>query len=219
MSIVSNDIAVASYLGGDVVPTLDDAAWSRCASVPVARYWSGGTAPPARHAEARVMWTDDLLCVRFDAAQGEPLIINDAPQTEGKTMGLWNRDVCEIFVAPFADTPHTYFELEVAPTGEWVDLKVEWTPDERRTDWNYASGMTVEARIETGTVKMLMRVAWKAFGVSRPQVGDEWRANFLRCVGVDTADDVRGYLAWQPTYSATPNFHIPQAFGRMRFAL
>lgn len=218
MSIVPNDIAVASYLGGDVVPTLDDAAWSRCASVPIVRYWSGAYAPSARQTEARVLWTDDALCVRFHATQDEPLIINDAPQTDRKTMGLWNRDVCEIFVAPEANNPHAYFEFEVAPTGEWLDLKIEWSPDKRRTDLNYASGMTVEARIENGAVKMLMRVAWKAFGTTRPQVRDEWRANFLRCVGVDTANDVRGYLAWQPTFTATPDFHVPQAFGRLRFA-
>ncbi len=217
MNGVSTDIAIASYLGGDAVPMLDDAAWSRCVPIPIVRYWSGETAPPARQTEARVLWTDDALCVRFHGSQDEPLIVNDAPQTDIKTLGLWNRDVCEIFVAPFPDKPHTYFELEVAPTGEWVDLKVEWSPHERRTDWNYDSGMKVETRIEPRAVTMMMCIAWKAFGMSRPQIEDEWRVNFLRCVGVGTADDVRGYLAWQPTYTATPNFHVPQAFGSLRF--
>lgn len=223
MNEVLPDIAVASYFDGDVVPTFDDAAWMKCAPVPIARYWSGADAPSARQAEARVLWTDDALYVRFYGRQDEPLIVNDTPQTDGKTLGLWNRDVCEIFVAPFADEPHTYFEFEVAPTGEWVDLKVEWSPHERRTDWDYASGILVETRIETGAVTMMMRVRWKkAFGVSRPQVDDEWRANFFRCVGADKADganddDGRGYLAWQPTYTAKPGFHVPQAFGRLRF--
>jgi len=42
-----------------------------------------------------------------------------------------------------------------------------------------------------------------------------WRANFYR---VEGRAEPRTYLAWQPTHTPEPNFHVPGAFGRMRFA-
>ena len=69
------------------------------------------------------------------------------PQTETKTMGLWDRDVCEAFLAPNPEHPNRYFEFEAAPTGEWVDLAVHLKPGQRETEWDFESGMTTAARI------------------------------------------------------------------------
>jgi hypothetical protein len=121
--------------------------------------------------------------------------------------------VCEIFVAPDKDDPEHYFEFEAAPTGEWIDLEIRCRGDERETDWHYRSGMTAAASVEEGRVVIAMRVPWEAFG-RRPRAGEIWRANLFRCVGSGAN---RGYLAWQPTRTARPNFHVPAAFGQLRF--
>jgi hypothetical protein len=42
-----------------------------------------------------------------------------------------------------------------------------------------------------------------------------WRVNFFR---VEGRKEPRAYLAWQPTNTPQPNFHVPKAFGRLRFA-
>jgi hypothetical protein len=42
-------------------------------------------------------------------------VVSDKPQTEKKTMGLWDRDVCEIFIAPDEHAIERYFEFEAAP--------------------------------------------------------------------------------------------------------
>jgi alpha-galactosidase len=42
-----------------------------------------------------------------------------------------------------------------------------------------------------------------------------WRANFYR---VEGRAEPRRYMAWQPTHTPKPNFHVPKAFGTMRFA-
>jgi alpha-galactosidase len=42
-----------------------------------------------------------------------------------------------------------------------------------------------------------------------------WRANFYR---VEGTKEPRAYLAWQPTHTPQPNFHVPSAFGKLRFA-
>ncbi len=195
------------------VNEFDQPAWQQAQAVRIERYWSGASAPAARQAEARVLWSDAALYVRFVARQGEPLVVSDKPRLEQKTINLWDRDVCELFVAPQADEPERYFEFEVAPTGEWIDLGIHVLPDKRATDWQYHSGATFAARIASDTITLTMRIPWAALG-GRPAPDARWRANLFRCVG---AGATRGYLAWQPTRTEQPSFHVPQSFGWLHF--
>jgi hypothetical protein len=191
---------------------LDHAAWRGARPVKIARLWSGEDAPPARHAEARLLWVADALLVRFVCRQEEPLIVSPAPKLGEKTIGLWDRDVCELFVAPGPEEPRRYFEFEAAPTGEWLDLALEKTGTGRVTDWDYQSGMTVAARVGEGEVTLAMRVPFSALGRA-PARGDVWRANLFRCVGLGPSR----HLAWLPTRTPEPNFHVPEKFGRLKF--
>ena len=43
----------------------------------------------------------------------------------------------------------------------------------------------------------------------------EWRLNFFR---VEGARESRFYSAWRATNTPQPNFHVPDAFGKLRFA-
>jgi hypothetical protein len=140
-------------------------------------------------------------------------VVADSPRTDEKTLGLWDRDVCEIFVAPDAANPEHYFEFEAAPTGEWLDLGIISKPNERETNWDYASGMRTAVKVEGETVMIVVRVPWPAFG-SVPATGDRWRINFFRCVGKDPG---REYLVWRPTRTPEPCFHDPRAFGELLF--
>jgi hypothetical protein len=177
------------------------------------RYWSGADAPATRHAAARLLWSDTTFYVRFDAAQDGPLVIADAPELHSKTLGLWDRDVCEIFVAPDKNEPRKYYEFEASPLGEWVDLTIDLTSGMRRVDVDYESGMTVAAGIAEDKTITVMQIPFKAFG-KRPAAGDVWLGNMFRCVG---ADPDRGYLAYNPTETAIANFHVPDKFVRFEF--
>lgn len=192
---------------------LDHPLWETARPVLITRYWSGEEASPARHAEARLVWSGAALSVRFVCPQREPLIVSAEPQTETKTIGLWDRDVCEIFVAPDAREPERYFEFEAAPTGEWLDVAIEWKAAERLSDWKYCSGMTTAARVGKDGIEVAMRIPWEAFGRA-PTAGERWRGNLFRCVG---EGETRGYLAWRPTYAEEPGFHVPAAFGEIEF--
>jgi alpha-galactosidase len=192
---------------------LDHDEWNKASAVRLTRYWSGEEAPPARHAEVRILWSASALSVRFVCPQEEPLVVSDSPQVSEKTLGLWDRDVCEIFVAPEARRPQQYMEFEAAPTGEWLDLAIESKLDGRETDWHYDSGMTVAARIGRALITIAIRIPWTAFGRA-PVMGERWRANLFRCVG---AGAERGYIAWQPTRTVEPNFHVPAVFGWLEF--
>lgn len=196
-----------------LIEKLDNPAWSRASQTVVSKYWSGKDAPAGRRFTAGLLWSDTALFVRFDASQSEPLVINDNPDLATKTVGLWDCDVCEIFIAPNASQRKKYFEFEIAPTGEWVDLAIEFASQERKSGLDYNSGMTSAARIEKDSVVMAIKIPWEALG-ERPKIGDVWLGNLFRCVG---KGKTRGYLAWQPTKTAKPNFHVPEKFGEFEF--
>jgi hypothetical protein len=202
---VANDIAVSDFA---------NAEWDRSEPVKIDHYWSGEPAPVSRHAEARLLWSGQALHVRYVCRQAEPLIVSDKPQTETKTIGLWDRDVCEIFIAPKPSNVEQYFELEAAPTGEWLDVAVQWNLEKRESDWEFDSLMTTAAQIEKERVTIAMRIPWSQ-RIHHPQSGERWRVNLFRCVGKDPD---RGYLAWRPTRMPKPGFHLPQAFGWLVFA-
>jgi hypothetical protein len=169
-------------------------------------------AADTRHAAARLLWSQSALYVRFDCRQNEPLFLRESPQTDKKTMQLWEHDVCELFLAPDRKEPRRYAEFEVAPTGEWLDLMVDWTKDEPR-DWEYLSAMESFARIEPDRVTMAIKIPWTAFG-RKPEAGDVWAGNLFRQVG---SGETRGYLAWSPTTTPEPQFHVPEKFGELVF--
>lgn len=201
---IANDFPISS---------LDSGYWDKVKDIVVKNYWSGKSAPNGRHFKARLLWSDTALYVRFEANQKEPLTINQNPDLSKKTKGLWDRDVCEIFVAPDRTEPNKYFEFEIAPTGEWIDLGIEVVHAARLTDWGYASGMHSFAKIDDNKITMVIKIPWKAFG-NTPKDGDIWPGNLFRCVG---KGPTRGYLAWQATRTPTPNFHVPTAFGEFHF--
>lgn len=210
----ADNIIEAQYIANDLPrgnPESRD--WEKSMPVEITQYWSGESAPNSRRASARALWSKKALYVRFVCRQGEPLVISNQPVTDRKTMGLWDRDVCEIFIAPDPGVIERYFEFEAAPTGEWLDVALHWTPEKRESDWGFHSHMTALGSITEDRVTIAMRIPWNQW-IHEPQTGERWRVNLFRCVGKDPD---RGYLAWQPTRTAKPNFHVPQAFGWLSF--
>lgn len=191
----------------------DNPDWEKAQVVRIDKYWSGNVAPDYRQAEARILWSDQSLSVRFICRQTEPLIANSNPQVHQKTLGLWHKDVCEIFLGPDPNTPERYYEFEAAPTGEWLDLGIQVTPGGRETDWEFHSGMSVETKVGGNQITVVIRIPWSE-SLPKPERGDAWRVNLFRCVGTGN----ERYLAWQPTYTPEPYFHVPEVFGRLDFA-
>ena len=195
------------------VSELKNRLWKKGSVVSITNYWSGEKAPGVRRVSATLLWSDTGLYVRFEANQKEPLIVSSQPDLTKKTKGLWDRDVCEIFIAPNKSERNKYFEFEIAPTGEWIDLGIEVTPEQRMTDWEYASGMRSAAKVEKDKVVMAIKIDWRALG-TKPNPHDTWLGNLFRCVG---KDPTRGYLSWQATNTKEPSFHVPSKFGEFEF--
>ena len=193
----------------------ENPVWEECQPVRIEHYWSGEPAKPSRHAEVRLCWSSEALHVRFVCIQQEPLIVAENPRIDQKTLGLWDRDVCEIFIAPDPENPWRYFEFQGAPTGEWVDLGIKVKPSGRETDWDFASGLTTAAQLTGDRLFIGLRIPWSE-AIPKPENGEVWRVNLFRCAGPEAPER---YLAWRPTHTPEPNFHVPEAFGQLRFSL
>ena len=204
ISTVENDFSISEF---------DSNLWEKAQNVSIEKYWFGEKAPIGRHFKCKILWSNRALYVRFEANQTEPLIVSEKPNLKTKTKGLWDRDVCEIFIAPNPEEFRKYFEFEIAPNGEWIDLEIFQKLAERITNFDYESGMQTAAKIENEKVLMAIKIDWKAFGKT-PKAGDIWLGNLFRCVG---AGETRGYLAWSPTGTEKPNFHVPERFGKFEF--
>lgn len=191
---------------------LENADWETAETVAIDHEWSGALAPRHRHARAQILWTTQSLLVRFVCNQSGPPLVNANPQFHQKTIRLWDKDVCEIFLAPDTHHAERYFEFEAAPTGEWVDLAIQVTGSGRETNWEYHSGITVETSMTESEIVIAMRIPWSE-SLPEPQAGDSWKLNLFRCVGTGN----ERYLAWRPTYTPQPYFHVPKVFGRLDF--
>ena len=211
---MTDKIKIAHVKNDFPVNEFGNKSWEKAKAAIIDKYWSGENAPVGRHFRAKFLWSDSALYVGLEANQTEPLIVSEAAKLKTKTRGLWDRDVCEIFLAPDRAEPRRYFEFEIAPNGEWFDLGIYQKPDERITDWDYNSGMQSAARIAKDKVMTVIKVEWRAFGKT-PTAGDVWLGNILRCVG---KDPTRGYLTWQPTLTKEPGFHVPEKFGEFEFS-
>lgn len=209
---LSPSIAIHRITDDFPIADADNNCWKDSDPIVLQHYWSGADAPEGRHVSVRLLWSDSSIYIRFDADRTEPLVVNADPQTSTKTLQLWERDVCELFLAPDSRDPRRYYEFEIAPTGEWLDLIVDWSNAEPR-DWEFSSGMEPFAKIGPDKVTMGMKIPWRAFG-RKPAVGEVWAGNLFRQVG---SGETRGYLAWSPTMTETPNFHVPERFGRLIF--
>ena len=91
-------------------------------------------------------------------------------------------------------------DLDIAP-GEKHDLKSELrrrvTLNEARKAWIAELALPMKSLTE------------------RFDPAATWRVNFYR---VEGPSEPRFYSAWQPTGTPAPNFHVPEAFGKLIFA-
>jgi Carbohydrate family 9 binding domain-like len=132
---------------------------------------------------------------------------------------LWERDVVEAFIAPDPQKPSHYYEFEIAPNNQWMDIDVELTR-KPFNDAHWSSGFEhatkVDAVKRSWTAEM--RIPLHSMGVDAIHGGADWRVNFYRCDGPGD-DTVRRMMSWGrlPVRVAGGTFHQPASFGIMRF--
>jgi hypothetical protein len=164
----------------------------------------------------RAFWTDQALYLLFQCPY---TVLNLFPADNSKKhVGLWDRDVVEMFLGDDWTNIRHYREFEIAPTGDWIDLAIDL--DHESYDHNWKSGWQTKARIDERQKiwYAAARIPLSAVSSKQVEAGTKWRMNLYRIEGLG-ADPQRHFLCWQPTcvQNRDPN-HVPEHFGTLVFA-
>ena len=200
------------------------AEWAKAAPVTFCANWQGRNADSARQTEVRLLWTPATLYLRFACRYRELFVFEDS-DASGRRDHLWDRDVAEAFLQPDPSRPRYYKEFEVSPNGMWIDLDIvprDNAPQDNAPSANVQrglrdlkSGLTRSVWLDAEQRTWAAELAIPMIALTAnfdPRV--VWRANFYR---VEGPWDPRFYSAWQPTGTPQPDFHVPAAFGKLRF--
>ena len=181
-----------------------------CDRVELRRATDAGAA--RQRTTAAAYFDDETLTIVFAGADDgvvATLLEHDAP--------LYQEDVVEVFLAP--ERLAEYFEIEVNPLGATFDARIE-SPDGVRSTMKTDLAWTCEGlfagiRRDGGEFGVVLRIPFASLGRTAPADGETWRGNFFRIDRDPAAGD--DFLAWQPTMRTPPDFHLPAAFGTLRF--
>lgn len=205
----------------DFVPDGDlrKPAWKRAQWVEFAHDMSGRRSYPGAATRVAVLWSRRYLYVGF-SCQYDRLNVYEGEDPARERWELWDRDVAEVFVNPQPERVSHYYEFEVAPNNQWIDLEIDKTKVPfNDAGWN--SGFAHATRIgqsgdPAGRVWTCeMRIPVAALGVTAMPPAHDWRINFFRADGVG-GDTGRRFLAWNAIPEGN-TFHVPERFGRLRF--
>jgi alpha-galactosidase len=203
---------VASHVAGEISLNAGRPAaeWHSAEPVVFCSNWQGENPDEARETEVRALWSSQTLYLRFQCRYRELFLFEDS-DSNGRRDHLWDRDVAEAFLQPDPAREHYYREFEVSPNGMWIDLDI--FPGGLA---DLKSGMKRSVYLDEKAHRWAAELAIPISAVT-PHFDPKavWRANFYR---VEGEKEPRAYLAWRPTGTPEPNFHVPAAFGRLRFA-
>jgi hypothetical protein len=213
----SSSETVATYVPSDFAPdaNLSKTVWTHAKWIEFDHDPTGKTENPAIKTRVAAVWSDRYIYFAF-SGHYESLNTYDGEDVSKERWELWNRDVVEVFLNPRPERVSHYYEFEVAPNNQWIDLEIEKT----KTPFNDAawnSGFEHATKIDEKNHLWLteVRILLSAVGVDKIKNGDAWRVNFFRAAG-HGGDEKRAFLAW----SSIPEggtFHVPSHFGVLRF--
>ena len=226
----AGSIVTARHVSGPVAldARAPASAWHSADPIRFSADWRGRNPDAELDTEVRALWSQETLYLRFVCRYREVYGFNDA-EPNGRRDRLWERDVAEVFLQPpeslsksAADLHNPsgrtlptryrafYKEFENAPNGMWLDLDI--SPQgvaDLKSELLRSVYLDESQRIWTAELAIPMRSLTPNFDPALP-----WRVNFYR---VEGKSEPRRYLAWQPTHTPEPDFHVPEAFGTLRF--
>jgi hypothetical protein len=183
--------------------------WGAAEGISFCSDWQGKNPDADRQTQVRMLWTPKTLYLRFECRYQELFVFEDS-DANGRRDQLWDRDVAETFLQPDPSRARYYREFEVSPNGMWIDLDIfpeglrNLESEMERSVWLDREHHTWDAEIA-----IPMRALTADFDPAA-----EWRVNFFRIEG---PREPRFYSAWRATNTPQPSFHVPEAFGKLRF--
>jgi len=183
--------------------------WQRATAVSFCSDWQGKNSDPGLNTEVQVLWSEHNLYLRFESRYRELFLFEDS-DANGRRDHLWDRDVAEAFLQPHPSRERYYREFEVSPNGMWIDLDI-FPGGLADLKSGLQRSVFIDHDSHTWTAELAIPLTAITSNFDPAAV---WHANFYRIEG---SKEPRTYLAWRPTNTPEPNFHVPSAFGTLRF--
>jgi cellulose/xylan binding protein with CBM9 domain len=214
---ISNLRTESKFSSQDFVPdgNLDKAVWRRAKWASLDRDAFSRNPYPQSKTQVASLWTQTYVYFAFRCKYAT-LNIYEGEDPAKERWKLWDRDVVEIFVNPEPARVNHYYEFEVSPNNQWIDLEIDLdkTPF-NDASWNsgFEHATRLNARQHQWTCEM--RIPVRVMGVEAMSAGAAWRINFFRADGPGD-DTQRRFLSWSLIRSAKQSFHVPTCFGLLR---
>jgi len=192
-----------------------EGVWKKAKWVEFDHDLTGRSKYPGALTSVAAAWTDESIYFAF-RCRYDSLNIFEGEDVSKERWELWNRDVAEVFLNPQPERMSHYYEFEVAPNNQWIDLEIEknnepFNDASWNSDFQHATRIDKENHVWTAE----MRIPLRSMKVQIIQPGSAWRVNFFRAAG-HGADNQRMFLAWS-TIPEGQTFHVPSRFGVLRF--
>lgn len=185
----------------------DDPAWKRATPATWDTDWSGKKTSVVTH--VRFVWSKDVIHMLVEN-DGAGLFSDASAPTSVERTKLYEEDCNELFLAPSASHPKKYFELELGPLGHFMDASIDRESSPPKADLAWSSGVVSATHTDevahTSTIEA--RIPSVVSGLAP---GTRLQLNLFRMEGKKK----RLYLAWSPTRTGRPDFHVPDAFGTL----
>lgn len=185
----------------------DDAIWKRATPVRFDTDWSG--ASTGITTTVRAAWAKDALYVLWELA-GAGLEVDRSRPANAERERLYEEDCVELFFTPDPKVPTRYFEIEVGPFGHFFDIDVDRAAKNSNVAWS--SAPEIQAKQDAAAHTAVIEAAFRSPDVTAAlAAGAKLPFALYRMEGKGP----RKYLAWSPTRTAKPDFHVPEAFGTL----
>jgi len=208
----------SGYLSKDFAPdgNLEKSAWKKAERQHCDVDWNSGQRIHEAETYVASLWSTSQVYFAFWCKYGV-LNIYEGEGTSKERWELWNRDVVEVFLNPDPRRPLHYYEFEVSPNNQWIDLEInkEKEPfNEAGWDSGFEHATRVDSKNHLWTCEM--KISLKSLRVDGLRPGQEWRLNLYRADGPGD-DSQRRFMSWSPNPGSKPSFHQPEGFGLIRF--
>jgi uncharacterized protein (DUF362 family) len=193
--------------GALTIDATREAGWDAAAPVVFDTDWSGAATKTTTH--VRTAWSKGALYMLWEL-EGAGLEVDAARPVKTEREKLYEEDCVEMFLTPEPSERGRYYEVEVGPLGHFFDIAIDRKTKKSDTSWS--SQPEIATRVDRERHRATIEVALRAPEIVRA-LGAGKRLPFAlyRMEGKTK----RLYLAWSPTKTAKPNFHVPEAFGTL----
>jgi uncharacterized protein (DUF362 family) len=169
--------------------------------------WSGK--PTSVKTSARFAWSKDALWIRWDL-ESAGVNVDESKPTDTERAKLYEEDCVELFLGRNPSDRNEYWEIEVGPLGHFLDIAIDRTT--KKSDVAWSSNSKITTKVDRDKKHVTIDVA-----VRSPDVLAVLKKGARLPLGLYRMEGKapRSYLAWSPTRTAKPDFHVPSAFGTL----